>query len=151
MLTRGKCDGERPACKACYDRKRPCEYASEPGITPVAALKRKYESLQAESVNEHDLLHFLRTGEEEKVGKVLAYLRSSDNIQATLHQARNLSDESDGLAASDIPLSRPANQATNQSRLRVTRGSINTPSKYSEQNVFDGGIPWTLPIEPYVC
>lgn len=151
MLTKGKCNGERPACKACRDRDLLCEYASEPGVTPVAALQRKYESLQAESSDEHNLLGLLHTSSEEEAIKALAYLRSSDDIQATLNQARNIPHVSSGLAALDIPPRRPAYQATSQSGLQATRASMDTPSVYPELNGSDGGIPWALPIEPYVC
>jgi hypothetical protein len=154
MLTNAKCNGERPACKACRDRNLSCKYASEPGLTPVAALKRKFESLQAESADEHDLLGFLRTGSEAEAIKVLAYLRSSDDIRATLHQARNRPDESIGLAGVDIhphQPDQPAHQAPSQCSLQATRASIDFPPIYPELNDFDGGIPWALPIEPYVC
>jgi hypothetical protein len=150
MLTKGKCNGERPARKTCRDHERLCGYASEPGITPVAALKRKYESLQAESADEHDLLGLLRTGSEAEAVKVLAYLRSSDNIQATLHQARNISDESSGLAALNMPPRRYAYQARSQSGLQATRASTDAPSIYLELNNSDSGTTWALPIDPYV-
>jgi hypothetical protein len=150
MLTKGKCNGERPACKACCDHDRPCEYASEPGITPIAALKRKYESLQVESADERDLLGLLRTGSEAEAVKVLAYLRSSDNIQATLHQARNISDESSGLAALNVPPRRYAHQARSQSGLQAIRASMDTPSVYPELSDSDSRTPWALPIDPYV-
>jgi hypothetical protein len=151
MLTKGKCNGERPACKACHDRDQPCQYSSEPGITPVAALKRKYESLQAESADEHKLLGFLRTGEEEEAIRVLAYLRSSDDVQATLHQAQHLPDGSGGLAASNTNSRQSTNQAPSHSSLQVTRASINSLSTYPELGDIEGGLPWALPIEPYVC
>jgi hypothetical protein len=137
MLTKGKCDGERPACRTCREREQPCEYASELGVTPVASLKRKYESLQAGSANE-----------------VLAYLRSSGDIQATLHQARNIANESGDLAASSIPPRQSVHRVESQSSLQATRGSTNVSSIHptaAQHDVSDGGIPWALPIEPYVC
>jgi hypothetical protein len=154
MLTKGKCDGERPACRTCREREQPCEYASELGVTPVASLKRKYESLQAGSANEHELLGILRTGSEEEAIKVLAYLRSSGDIQATLHQARNIANESGDLAASSIPPRRSVHRVESQSSLQATRGSTNVSSIHptaAQHDVSDGGIPWALPIEPYVC
>lgn len=151
MLTKAKCNGERPACKACRDRDWPCKYASEPGLTPLAALKRKYESLQAESADEHDLLGFLRTGSEAEATKVLAYLRSSDDIRATLHEARNHPDESSGFTALHIPPHQPAHQAPSQSSPQTTRALMDAPSACPGLSDSDSGIPWGLPIEPYVC
>lgn len=151
MLTKAKCNGERPACEACRDRNWPCKYASEPGLTPVASLKRKYDSLQAESADEHELLGFLRTGSEAEATKALAYLRSSDDIRATLHQARNCPHESSGLAALDIRPCQPVQRTPSQSSLQATRASIDASSLYPKLNDPDSGIPWMLPIEPYVC
>jgi hypothetical protein len=154
MLINGKCDGERPACKGCVDRNQMCEYTCEPGITPVASLKRKYESLQAESTDEHDLLDILRTASDADAMKVLARLRSSNNIQATLYQARNIGVGSSDLAVQATPAS-PLRQstleATGQSSLQATRASVDGPSIYPELNDSDGGTPWALPMEPYVC
>lgn len=153
MLTESKCNGERPTCKICRDRKETCEYTSEPGISPIASLKWKYESLQAETADEHDLLSFLRTASEGDATKMLAYLRSSDDVQSTLYQARNSLDtleESLGQAASEMPRLRPENQTMIQFDLQATSGSADAPSIYPELSESDGRIPWALPIEPYV-
>ena len=151
MLTRGKCNGERPTCKACLDRDQVCIYASEPGIAPITALKRKYESLQAESADEHKLLGFLRTGSEEEATKVLAYLRSSDDIRATLRQAQLLPDDSGDLMALNILPRQSTSQAPIQSSLQATRVSINSPSTHPGLGDPESELPWALPIEPYVC
>ena len=140
-------------CKACRNRDQICEYTSEPGISPIASLKRKYESLQAESAHEHDLLGLLRTAPEGDAIKMLAYLRSSDDVQSTLFQARNILDgpeELTGPAASDLPSHRPVHRANSQSDLQATRNSAHVPSIYPELDESDGGLPWALPIEPYV-
>jgi len=153
MLIERKCNGDRPSCKICRDRNETCEYTSEPGISPIASLKRKYETLQAETADEHDLLGFLRTASEGDAIKALAHLRSSDNVQSTLHQARNsLGDpgESLGQAASDMTPLQSANQDITQSNPHVTSGSIDDSSIYPELLESDSGIPWALPIEPYV-
>lgn len=147
-LTSSKCNGERPVCKACRDRIQPCEYTSEPGISPIASLKRKYESLQAESAQEHDLLSLLRTASEGDAIKMLAYLRSSDDVQTTLSQARSILDTPDELTAS--PPRWPADQVNSQSDLQATSGKAHAPSIYPELIESDGGLPWALPIEPYV-
>jgi hypothetical protein len=136
------------------DRNQTCEYTCEPGITPVASLKRKYESLQAESTDEHDLLDILRTASDADAMKVLAHLRSSNNIQATLYQARNIEVGSSDLAVQatpDSPLRQSALEATTQPSLQATRASVDVPSIYPELNDSDGGTPWALPMEPYVC
>jgi hypothetical protein len=150
-LTNVKCDGERPACKACVDRDLTCEYTSEQGVTRVTALKRKFESLQAESADEHDLLSILRTGSDEDAIKVLAYLRSTDDVQATLNQARNIEDKSNDLAALDLSLYPPTYDGISQSSLQATHASMAVAPMYPELNGSYGETPWTIPIEPYVC
>jgi hypothetical protein len=153
MLMEIKCNGERPSCKICRDRKETCEYSSEPGISPIASLKRKYESLQAESANEHNLLEFLRTASEGDAIKVLAYLRSSDNVQSTLYQARNnveALEEPRGQVPLDIPHHRPTDQTIIPSDLQAVSCSIDASSIYPELSDSDGRVPWALPIEPYV-
>lgn len=131
-----------------------CEYTSEPGISPIVSLKRKYESLQAESADEHDLLGFFRTASEEDAIKALACLRSSDDIQSTLHQARNsvkAQEESPGQEPPEIPSHRSTDQTISPYDLHATSGSMDAPSIYPELNDSDGRTPWVLPIEPYVC
>lgn len=111
------------------------------------------ESLQAESADEHDLLGFLRTASEADAMKALAYLRSSDDIQGTLHQARNnveAPDESRGQEPPEIPFHGSTDQTIVPSDLHATPGTIDAPSMYPELSDSDGRIPWALPIEPYV-
>ena len=153
MLIESKCNGERPTCKICRDRNETCEYTCEPGISPIASLKRKYESLQAETADEHDLLSLLRTASETDAIKVLAYLRSTDDVQSTLHQVRTSVEnieESLGQAASDMPPLQTTNQDMIDYNLQATSGSNNVPSIYPELSESDERTPWALPIEPYV-
>lgn len=151
MLIKFKCSGERPACKACIDSDVPCKYTSAPGETPTAALKRKYKDLQAETADEHDLLGFLRVGSEADAIKILTYLRSSDNIQATLQQARNVSDASDSWAAPDLPPYVSADHSASQLGLQSTLATIDNTLTNPELTNRNGRTPWALPIEPYVC
>jgi len=163
MLIGGKCNGDRPSCKLCREREQPCVYTSEPGISPIASLKRKYEALQAESADEHNLLGFLRTASEGDAIKVLAYLRSSDDVQSTLEQARNAQE------APEAPEASLGQQTLNMPQLNQTMTqydpqtdpvltgppsldspSMDAPSSYPELSETDDRIPWALPIEPYV-
>lgn len=113
-------------------------------------MKRKYEALQAESADEHDLLGFLRTGTEQDAIKALAFLRSSDDVRATLQQVRDIPDEASDSTALDVP-SRPSEyQAANQPGMQATPASVETSSIYPELTGTDGRTPWALPIEPYV-
>jgi hypothetical protein len=151
-LTKDKCNGDRPICKSCRDRNQTCKYESEPGVSPIASLKRKYETLQAESADEHDLLGLLRTATEGDAIKMLAHLRSSDHIQSTLYQARNTLEtppESYRPMASDVHPHRPANQAVSQYGSQ-NAGLVTAPSIHPELSDSDGITPWALPIEPYV-
>lgn len=150
-LIKIKCNGERPACKGCIDRGVPCEYTSAPGMTPAAALKRKYVDLQAEAADEHDLLSCLRTGTEADAITVSAYLRSSDNIQATLQHARNIPDASDSCVALDLPSHVGEDHSASQLGLHSFLATTDNPSTFPELTDRNEGTPWALPIEPYVC
>lgn len=109
---RGKCDGERPTCKTCRVQDQTCEWASEPGETPAISLKRKYDALRAEDTAKRDLLDMLRAGSEAEVLHVLRFWRSSDDVDATLNVAQNLTDGNKILSSFD-ELSRPiAHQAS---------------------------------------
>lgn len=127
---KGHSNGERPACKGYREHERTCEYASEPGVTPAASLKRKYEPFQAESAAEHDLLGILRTSTEAESIKVLAHLRSSDDFQATLHQARSRPDE-DGPASFDEPRRPAAHQTPSQPGPPTMRTSIDISFEFT--------------------
>lgn len=121
-------------------------------MTPVAAIKRKYEDLQAESADEHDLLGLLRTGSDEDAIKVFAHLRSSNDIQATLQQARNISDEPSFLTAlPDPPLPLAYQASASQSYPQVNSASMDEPSIYPELIDPDGRTPWAFATDPYVC
>jgi hypothetical protein len=152
-LTESKCNGDRPVCKACRVRDQTCKYESEPGISPIASLKRKYESLRAESADEHNLLGLLRTATEEDAIRMLAHLRSSDNIQSTLYQAPNPLEpppESYRSATLGVPPHRNTDQAVSQLVLQGAN-SVTTSSIYPELSDPDCSTSWALPIEPYVC
>lgn len=148
-----KCDGERPSCKTCLDHCRTCEYAYEPGLAPITALKRKFESLQAERADEQDLLRILRTTSEADAIKTLLLLRSSDDVQATLHRTRNPTGESSDIAASACTPLQADQQVARESDLQATCTtdvpSMYAPSLYPIASDSDG-TPWSLPIEPYV-
>lgn len=151
VLITCKCNGERPACKRCIDRGLPCEYTAAPGLTPAKALKRKYEDLQAEAADEHDLLSLLRTGTEADAINVLAYLRSSHNIQATLQHARNIFDASHVSVALDPPSHVGEDYSASQLGLQSLSRMTDNPSTIAELTDRNEGAPWALPIEPYVC
>jgi len=155
MLIGGKCNGDRPSCKLCRERKQPCVYTSEPGISPIASLKRKYEALQAESADEHDLLGFLRTASEGDAIKVLAYPRSSDDVQGTLEQAQNAQEAPEASLGQETLNMPQLNQTMTQydpqtDPVLTDAPSMDAPSIYPELSETDGRIPWALPIEPYV-
>lgn len=113
-------------------------------------MKRKYETLQAESADEHDLLGFLRTGTEQDAIKALTFLRSSDDVRATLQQVRNIPDEASDSTALDVPPRPSEYQAAKQPCLQATPVSMETSSIHPELADSDGRTPWALPIEPHV-
>lgn len=98
-----------------------------------------------------DLLGFLRTGSEADAIKTLAYLRSSDNVQATFQQARNISGVSSSWAALDLPPNVSADHTASKLGLQSTLATIDNPSINPELADCNGRTPWALPIEPYVC
>lgn len=141
VLTGLKCSGRRPVCSECESHQIDCRYAHEPGEAPFPALKRKFEALQSQSAEEHDLLGILQSSSEHDAIKVLAQLRA-DNVSSALRMARTLPQ--------DVP---PDNGET-PPVARLTRGesdSSELTNVYPDPRDVAAGTMWTLPIEPYVC
>ncbi|KAM0717551.1 hypothetical protein Q7P37_007403 [Cladosporium fusiforme] len=113
-----KCSGRRPVCSECESHRIDCQYAHEPGEAPFPALKRKFEALQSQSADEHDLLGLLRSSSDHDAIQVLAHLRS-ESVSSALRVARALPQSSHN--AELTPAAEAPSRDGSSSALRVAR------------------------------
>ncbi|KAK6822417.1 hypothetical protein PG989_001317 [Apiospora arundinis] len=83
-----KCDGHRPSCGSCRARTVDCVYDDDPNTTPTANLRRQYHHLAEQHQSFHELFEMLRSRPEDEALVILQRLRSSGNVQSTLHHVK---------------------------------------------------------------
>ncbi|KAK8117899.1 uncharacterized protein PG998_006180 [Apiospora kogelbergensis] len=83
-----KCDGLRPSCGSCRARTAECTYDDDPNTTPTANLRRQYHHLAEQHQSFHELFEMLRSRPEDEAWVILQRLRSSGNVQSTLHHVK---------------------------------------------------------------
>lgn len=88
---KSKCDGVRPVCQPCHLAHKSCSYDADPDASPIIHIKRKYQSLQHQSADEHELLELLQSLSETCALRVLHQLRSKHGPIPALMLARELS------------------------------------------------------------
>ncbi|KAK7960450.1 hypothetical protein PG988_011664 [Apiospora saccharicola] len=102
-----KCDGHRPSCGSCRARTVECAYDDDPNTTPTANLRRQYHHLAEQHQSFHELFEMLRSRPEDEALVILQRLRSSGNVQHTLHHIKEgylLADtRMVGTEADDVP------------------------------------------------
>ncbi|KAK7937323.1 uncharacterized protein PG986_014191 [Apiospora aurea] len=102
-----KCDGQRPSCGSCRARSVDCTYDDDPNTTPTANLRRQYHHLAEQHQSFHELFGLLRSRPEDEALIILQRLRSSGNVQSTLHHVKEgylLADSRMvGTEANDVP------------------------------------------------
>ncbi|KAF2015138.1 hypothetical protein BU24DRAFT_452012 [Aaosphaeria arxii CBS 175.79] len=83
-----KCDGTRPACRACVGKSLPCHYDYAEG-QERPSLKRKNLELQRDLGSTLELLHHLRHGSEDDARNLFTRIREGEDpstIVASLNQ-----------------------------------------------------------------
>ncbi|KAK7928793.1 hypothetical protein PG985_005791 [Apiospora marii] len=83
-----KCDGHRPSCGSCRGRTIECVYDDDPNTTPITNLRRQYHHLAEQHQRFHELFEMLRSRPEDEALVILHRLRSSGNVQSTLHHVK---------------------------------------------------------------
>ncbi|KAM0712560.1 hypothetical protein Q7P35_000006 [Cladosporium inversicolor] len=85
-----KCDGSRPVCQRCSSQDVDCIYSEPVDAHHTTLLKRKYDRLEEQSDDEHQLLELLRLACATDAMRILGCLRSGDDIQSVIDFARDL-------------------------------------------------------------
>ncbi|KAK4983665.1 hypothetical protein LTR50_007094 [Elasticomyces elasticus] len=81
---RSKCDGQRPVCAKCIQKRSTCEYDVRPDETRQEAVKRKNETLEQELSSFRELHHALASRPESEASVILKQIRSGDDIDTVL-------------------------------------------------------------------
>ena len=150
-LTTSKCDGERPTCKGCSTRKLDCHYDHEPGEGRLEVLKRKFDSLEAQSADAFELLENLRTAPYEDAMQLFTQLRSQ-TVPFTQRTPRALQ----GAATTTIVQGQGLPQTSSGMEAQHISESVGGPAEGDDATTLvpnPYGITesssWTMAIDPY--
>ncbi|KAI4727850.1 hypothetical protein E4T49_04374 [Aureobasidium sp. EXF-10728] len=79
-----QCDGHRPVCSVCLTKSSECTWSADPDATPMVAIKRKYQNLEAESRDLHDLVQMLMDRPRQEAIFILDHMRRTHDASSTL-------------------------------------------------------------------
>ncbi|KAH0286599.1 hypothetical protein KCU62_g6624, partial [Aureobasidium sp. EXF-3399] len=79
-----KCDGHRPVCTVCVSKNSECTWSADPDATPMVAIKRKYQNLELESRDSHDLISMLMNRSRQEAISILDHMRRTRDASSTL-------------------------------------------------------------------
>ncbi|KAH0338597.1 hypothetical protein KCU81_g7590, partial [Aureobasidium melanogenum] len=79
-----KCDGHRPVCSVCVTKNSECTWSADPDATPMVAIKRKYQNLEAESRDLQDLVQMLMDRPRQEAIFILDHMRRTRDASSTL-------------------------------------------------------------------
>ncbi|KAI4765191.1 hypothetical protein E4T52_02554 [Aureobasidium sp. EXF-3400] len=79
-----KCDGHRPVCTVCVSKNSECTWSADPDATPMVAIKRKYQNLELESRDFHDLIGMLMDRPRQEAISILDHMRRTRDASSTL-------------------------------------------------------------------
>ncbi|KAI5455621.1 hypothetical protein BGZ63DRAFT_138259 [Mariannaea sp. PMI_226] len=79
-----KCDANRPKCTPCVLKARDCAYASDPGLSRYAGLKRRHSQLEQRHADLVELFDMLKSRPEQDARIILNRIRTSGDLSATL-------------------------------------------------------------------
>jgi hypothetical protein len=128
---KSRCDGCRPVCKPCRDKRLQCSYAPpESTAMGVAKLKSRADSLQSENTRLWELFRLLGTLPRDEADELVGHIRSADHPTAIWRLARDSSPSlQDGQGPDVIPTGAPRRgprllaidlRALSKSRVRVS-------------------------------
>jgi hypothetical protein len=83
-LTFAQCDGHRPVCTVCASKNSECTWSADPDATPMVAIKRKYQNLELESRDFHDLVQMLMDRSRPEAIFILDHMRRTRDASSTL-------------------------------------------------------------------
>lgn len=148
---KSKCDGGRPACTRCSTRKVDCRYDHEPGEGRLIVLKRKFDTLEAQSAGALEMLESLRTAPYEDAVRLFAQIRSQD-APFTLQTSRSLQGTTTGMTSRNRELPRPTSgfEAHDTSDPVGMPAEGDTPTTvYTNPYEIAEAPPWTMAVDPY--
>lgn len=79
-----QCDGQRPVCTVCVSKNSECTWSADPDATPMVAIKRKYQNLELESRDSHDLIGMLMDRPRQEAISILDHMRRTRDSSSTL-------------------------------------------------------------------
>jgi hypothetical protein len=143
-----QCDGSRPTCKACEQRRVECRYDVEEGITRTAALKSKLEQLELDYGSIVDLHSQLKHGQPDEVAALVNRIRAEDPLEsrAPLNPGCITSEthsHADEMASSDM-----ASEANWESFNKPLAAFGEIPRNPFPSNSLYRRMPDNIPIDP---
>ncbi|THX88824.1 hypothetical protein D6D08_03934 [Aureobasidium pullulans] len=79
-----KCNGDRPVCSVCVLKNSACTWSADPDATPMIAIKRKYQNLESEFRDLHDLAQTLMDRPRQEAIFILDRMRTTRDLSSTL-------------------------------------------------------------------
>jgi len=115
-------------------------------------LKRKFDALEAQSVDAYALLENLRTVPYEDAVQLLAQIRSQDAPFA-LQASRSLQGTTAAMILQSRGLAGPSSgiEAQHTSDPDAPTEGYGATTVYSNLDDLDPGSAWTMAIEPHAC
>ncbi|KAI9704048.1 MAG: hypothetical protein M1820_005670 [Bogoriella megaspora] len=77
---RSKCDGTRPECRKCQEKRTPCVYDVEPGQTRVDALKSRNADLESSLAANLELFWLLKNCPRDERERIFEQVHSKEDI-----------------------------------------------------------------------
>ncbi|CAD0095130.1 unnamed protein product [Aureobasidium mustum] len=102
-----KCDGHRPVCSVCVTKNSECTWSADPDATPMVAIKRKFQNLEAESRDLQDLVQMLTDRPRQEAIFILDHMRRTRDASSTLAFIKDGDLLTWGLNARDTQPSEP--------------------------------------------
>ncbi|XP_014554700.1 hypothetical protein COCVIDRAFT_104348 [Bipolaris victoriae FI3] len=123
---KAKCDGTRPRCNRCKDNDLICQYDVAEGVSRAERMKiMKRDSMTGELEDLKRIINFLRSGTDDQATAILARLRLGDTPEDV---AKSLSLVPSP-AASTQPPSLLGQESTDTSGSAMSHDSVFDPSK----------------------
>ncbi|KAI9151383.1 hypothetical protein HJFPF1_08585 [Paramyrothecium foliicola] len=107
------CNGARPSCKGCIQRKTPCVYETEHNETRRMAMDRQISQLRERLEQHHDLIQHLRSAPEDEAIATIRRLRATPDLEAVLSSA-----------GPSITLKRPSESEAARATLPLTQSRL---------------------------
>ncbi|CAC9884879.1 unnamed protein product, partial [Aureobasidium pullulans] len=142
------------ACNACRRRKTKnseCTWSADPDATPMIAIKRKYQNLETESRDLHDLAQMLMDRPRQEAIFILDHMRRTRDPSSTLSFIKDGDLLTWGLNSHEPPAQAvpsdhdPVHDITNRVNLMTGRDELRDGSLESNESTGSTAEPSTSP------